>query len=131
VNILRFEVGIVSAEGDALADFYAEVFDVERLENMPSSVGSLHRLQFPDVVLKIMVPKREPAALPETPSFLALSGLRYLTIGVDDFEGTLARATDRGARIQHGPMELAPGVHLAILEDPEGNAIELVGQPPA
>jgi predicted enzyme related to lactoylglutathione lyase len=126
VKILRFEVAIVSPNGEALADFYTEVFEAERLETMPSGVGTVHRVQFPGVVLKVMVPTEAPAPLPATKTFLGLQGVRYLTIGVDDFEGTLARATDRGATVHHGPMELAPGVHLAVLQDPEGNTIELL-----
>ena len=32
----------------------------------------------------------------------------------------------RNGRVQHGPAELAPGVRIAVLQDPDGNAIEVV-----
>ena len=55
-----------------------------------------------------------------------MTGLRYLTIGTHDLDGVIARATDSGGRVAHGPMELADGVRLVVLVDPDGNTIEVV-----
>jgi predicted enzyme related to lactoylglutathione lyase len=121
----RFEVGLVSADR-GLVDFYAEVFQVEELPASDSSVGTVHRLQFPGgAALKVMVPNVAPAAAAPAP-FFAVTGLRYLTIGTPDLDGVIARATSRGGRVQHGPLELGGGVRLAVLVDPDGNTIEVV-----
>ena len=123
----RLEVGFVSADA-SLVDFLAEVFELDVLPSITAGPGTVHRLGLPGgAVLKVMVPRDAPAA-PEPPSgsFIAAVGLRYLTLYADDLDGILARATARRGRIEHGPTQLAPGVRLAVLRDPDGNAIEVV-----
>jgi catechol 2,3-dioxygenase-like lactoylglutathione lyase family enzyme len=122
----RFEVGLVSADR-TLVDFLAEVFDLEELPTMTAGPGALHRLQLPGgAVLKVMVPNEKPAAAETPEPFFAAAGIRYLTLYVDDLDRVVARATARKGRIQHGPQDLAPGVRIAVLRDPDGNAIEVV-----
>jgi predicted enzyme related to lactoylglutathione lyase len=124
----RFEVGLVSADR-SLVDFFAAVFELEELPAMPTGPGLLHRLQLPGgAILKVMVPNEAPAAAGASGSFLAVAGIRYLTVHVGDLDGVVARATARNGRVQHGPAELAPGVRIAVLHDPDGNAIEVVEQ---
>lgn len=126
MTLFRFEVGLVSADR-ALVDFFAEVFELEPLPSMQAGPGTLHRLQLPgDAVLKVMVPNDAPAATGASGSFLAVAGIRYLTMWVDDLDGVVERATARNGRVQYGPAELAPGIRTAVLQDPDGNAIEVV-----
>ena len=124
----RFEVGLVSADR-RLVDFYAQVFDREELPAFEAPTGTVHRLQFPGAVLKVMVPGVAPAAATAAEPFFAMTGLRYLTIGTHDLDGVIARATATGGNIAHGPMELADGVRLVVLVDPDGNTIEVVEEP--
>ena len=126
MTLLRFEVGLVSADR-ALVDFLAEVFELEPLPPLTAGPGVLHRLQLPgDAVLKVMVPNDPPAATDASGPFFAVTGIRYLTLWVDDLDGVIERATARNGRVQHGPAQLAPGVRIAVLQDPDGNAIEVV-----
>ena len=124
----RFEVGLVSADR-GLVDFYAEVFEVTELPAFDSRTGTVHRLQFPAGTLKVMVPGVAPAPAAPADSFFAVTGLRYLTIGTQDLDGVIGRATGRGGRVNHGPMELGGGVRIAVLVDPDGNTIEVVEEP--
>lgn len=59
-------------------------------------------------------------------------GYSYLTIFVTDLDASLARAKKAGVKpIAQGPVDIpeniAPGISLAIVRDPDGNLIELVG----
>jgi predicted enzyme related to lactoylglutathione lyase len=59
-------------------------------------------------------------------------GMRYLTIAVTDMTAAVERANKAGATpIAKGPMPLPEGfpkgVYLAVLRDPDGNMVELVG----
>lgn len=54
------------------------------------------------------------------------AGIRYLTAEVDDIDAVLSRARDAGQNIPLGPVEIAPGVQIAMVEDPDGNWFELV-----
>jgi len=119
------DIGFVSADR-RLVDFLAEVFGFEELTPLEFPQGTVHRLQGPTGVVKVMVPAQPPAAPPSAEHFHAIGGLRYLTLRVDDLDGVVERATARGGSVTLGPIELRPGVHLVVLTDPDGNALEVV-----
>jgi len=127
--VQRVEVGLVGAD-DSLVDFYAAVFEMEKLPAIKAGPGIVHRLQGPGVVIKVMVPSDPPAPAPAVEPFYATSGLRYLTIYEADLDAMLERALARGGRVRHGPMEIGPGVRIVVLADPSGNVLEVVGGAP-
>jgi catechol 2,3-dioxygenase-like lactoylglutathione lyase family enzyme len=62
----------------------------------------------------------------DTGPIQAYSGIRYLTAVVDNIDAVLTRARDAGRNIPVGPQVIAPGVKIAIVEDPDRNWFELV-----
>jgi predicted enzyme related to lactoylglutathione lyase len=122
--VRNVQIGFISAD-TALVHFYAEVFGLERLPSADSATGTVHRLELPGAVLKVMVPNREPAVTDPVNPFFAATGLRYVTIAVDDFSEVIERATARGATFTFGPIEIGPETRLAIFQDPDGNTIEV------
>ncbi|MGF7236771.1 MAG: VOC family protein [Frankia sp.] len=125
MTLQRVEVGLVSAD-EALVEFFAEVFRLEQLPPITSGSGIVHRLQAPGTVIKVMVPSRPPTSAEPAGSFIAVKGLRYLTMCVSDLDGVIERATAHGGVVQHGPADVGPGVRVAVLSDPDGNALELL-----
>ena len=83
--------------------------------------------------LKLMnVPgvKSKPSDNATVPSQL---GFRYLTINVTDMDAAVERLKKAEVKILgEGPValpaELAAGVYLALVRDPDGNLVELVGR---
>ena len=124
VTVLRVDVGFVS-ENRELVEFFAHVFELDELPPITLEPGTVHRLQAGDAHMKVMCPSVRPTRPAPASPFYAASGLRYLTIWVDDIERVVARAVQKGGRVERGPMELVGGVRFAVLEDPEGNAIEV------
>jgi predicted enzyme related to lactoylglutathione lyase len=124
MTLRRFEVGFVSTDR-ALVDFLAAVFELDERPPTEHGPGTLYRLQSPGAVLKVMVPVVRPSATAPQP-FLAATGIRYLSAWVTDLDGVIGRATARGGRLLHGPVELGPGARLAVLADPDGNTIEVI-----
>ena len=124
----RIEIGLVSTT-PALADYYATVFELEALPALESSSGTVHRLQGPGAVLKVMVPKQPPAPATPVDPFIAATGLRYLTLAVTDLDATLERVKANNGTVQLGPLDLAPGLRIALTHDPDGNTVELVHEP--
>jgi predicted enzyme related to lactoylglutathione lyase len=51
----------------------------------------------------------------------------YVT--VDDLDGTLARAKDKGAKVLNGPMDVPGGQRIVQLMDPQGAAFAIVTAP--
>jgi predicted enzyme related to lactoylglutathione lyase len=124
VTLDRFEVGIVS--GDAgVVDFLAAVFELERQAPSETAAGTLYRLDSPGAVIKIMVPNDPPKSSDGEP-FLTMKGIRYLSMYVTDLDGVLERCRTRGGAVLLEPFEFEPGSSIAILNDPDGNTIEVV-----
>ena len=127
MTLHSLEVGYVSADAHLVA-FYETVLGLTALEPMVFPVGTLHRLEIPGGLLKVLVPADTPATAPDTGPFTDTQGLRYITVRVDDLDGVLARAIEEGGTIVLEPMDLGGGSRLAILRDPDGNTVE-VAQP--
>jgi len=126
MTLRSVDVGFVSTDR-SLVDFLAEVFELSELAPLAFPQGTVYRLEGPGGLLKVMVPAAPPAAPPAADSFYAVGGLRYLTVRVDDdLDGVVGRATARGGSVALGPRELRPGARLVVLNDPDGNAIEVI-----
>lgn len=130
MTLSRFEAGFVSADR-GLVDFLAGVFELDALEPVDVGFATLYRLESPGGVLKVMVTKRPPKQGERSEPFYVLGGLRYLTLYVDDLGGIVERATARGGRVVHGPTDVGPGAQIAVIEDPDGNPLEVVQAPSA
>jgi len=128
VTLSRFEAGFVSGDR-ALVKFLAGVFELEAVEPMELGFATLFRLASPGGTLKVMVPSRPPKERERAEPFYALGGLRYLTLYVDDLDGVVTRATALGGRVLHGPSDLGDGARIVVLEDPDGNPLEVVEAP--
>jgi catechol 2,3-dioxygenase-like lactoylglutathione lyase family enzyme len=126
--VLRVDVGFVKADR-ALVEFLAEVFELEVLPPIETPDATIHCLQGPGSVLKVMVPTEPPKPAPPFEPVSAVEGLRYIILQVDELDTVIARALGRGARIEKGPAEFVPGVWFAVLEDPYGNTIEVFQGP--
>ena len=82
--------------------------------------------------LKLMQFKGVTGKKSDQSSIEANYGFRYLTVWVRDLNASLERAAKHGIKpIAKGPMGLPEGfpkgVGLAVVKDPDGNFVELVG----
>jgi predicted enzyme related to lactoylglutathione lyase len=125
VTLDRFEVGIVSAEADVV-DFLAAVFELARQPPSETPAGMLYKLDSPGAVIKVMVPNDPPENGAGEP-FLATKGIRYLSMYVSDLGSVLERCRNRGGAVLLEPFEFEPGSSIAIISDPDGNSIEVIG----
>jgi len=125
MTVKSVDVGFVSTDR-SLVDFLAVVFDLTELAPLVFPQGTVHRVQGPSGLIKVMVPAEPPAAPPAAEQFHAIAGLRYITVRVTDLDGVVARATTHGGSVVIGPRDLGPGVRLVVLNDPDGNAIEVI-----
>ena len=54
------------------------------------------------------------------------TGLRYLTFAVSNMDEVHAACTAAGATVTRAPFTFLPGTRIAMYEDPDGNAVELL-----
>jgi catechol 2,3-dioxygenase-like lactoylglutathione lyase family enzyme len=130
VGMAKVEVGIVVRDADAMTAFYRDLLGLEYVGDLDFPGGSMRRYAHGDAVVKL-VTTGEPPTLTNPPNGPAggASGLRYLSLLVDDVEATVKRCLDAGHSVPVPTFEFEPGIFVALVEDPEGNWVELA-QPP-
>lgn len=57
---------------------------------------------------------------------LATPGFAFATLIVEDLQDAVRQLTERGFPARRPPSELRPGVWVALVDDPDGNTVELV-----
>ena len=126
MTVQRVELGIVSAS-DGLVAFYRDVFGLNELEARDLPTGMVHRLGNSDAIVKVMVPRDAPSPpLPPAPQFWDRAGLQYFTLWIDDLDAVIERCAGAGGEVVLGPLELRPGVRTVLMQDPDGNTIEVM-----
>jgi catechol 2,3-dioxygenase-like lactoylglutathione lyase family enzyme len=122
------QTGIVPRDLQASLRFYRDVLGFEYLGPLPVIEGRvLHRFAVDGGILKLLergAAEPAPVAVSPTGPFQTATGIRWITIRVDDLDAYVERCREQ--TIQVGITEIRPGVRFVIVEDPDGNAVELV-----
>ncbi len=121
------DLGILVRDVDACLKFYCDDLGLAKVGEMPFPGGRpMHRIQIGDTVLKLMqYSDRVLPAGPSEPS--AQAGIRYFTISVRDLPGVVNELEAKGHTFTMPLRESRPGVWIAMLPDPDGNTVELLG----
>ena len=120
------DLGIVVTDADAALAFYRDVLGLEDLGERPMPGGVMHRLGCGTSVIKLLSLKRPPAATAPPGGIAGGTGYRYCTISVSNLEDAVAACEAAGRPVPVPITELAPGITIAIIEDPDGNWVELL-----
>lgn len=145
----RVDFGIVVSDIKKAKEFYGQALGLKEVRSFTApgdfakSVGLTNQLPFMVHVMQIgedpnatqvklmefegTRPRRQDLAY-----IHSTYGISYLTFYVADLQSALDRAAQHGVKpIAEGPKaigeEIAPGMGLALIRDPDGNFIELVG----
>jgi catechol 2,3-dioxygenase-like lactoylglutathione lyase family enzyme len=143
------DLGTVVSDLEKSATWYTEVLGMQEQPGFDvpgefaGKVGLSNKLPFKVRVftlgegetatkLKLMEFKSSPGARVDQTYIHSSYGFRYLTLFVNDIEASVKRAVDHGAKpIAEGmvglPEGFPEGVYLAVVRDPDGNFVELVG----
>ena len=146
----RVDFGIVVSDIDAAKEFYEKALgfretreftvpgdfgkSVGLSDNLPFTVHVMQLGEGPDATqVKLMEFEGTRPRRPDNSYLHSTYGIRYLTLYVNDVTAAVERASKAGVKpVAEGareiPAELAPGgLGFALVRDPDGNAIELVG----
>lgn len=101
-------------------------------ESLPFTVHVMQLGEGPGATqLKLMQFEGTRPHRPDNGFIHSTYGVRYLTFYVDDLAAALDRAAGHGVKpVAKGPQPIdpiAPGMGIALVRDPDGNFIELVG----
>jgi len=121
------DIGVITRNAEAMVEFYHKVLGLplESVIPMPSG-GTMHRLKAGNSLLKIVQLNNPPAHDAAPGGIPAATGCRYWTLYVRDLAAAVAHCEQAGRRIAVAPKTIRPGVAIAMVEDPDGNWVELL-----
>jgi catechol 2,3-dioxygenase-like lactoylglutathione lyase family enzyme len=123
----RLQVGIVPRDITASLAFYRDVLELTYAGTRPALEGrTLHLFDLGTATVKLLEGTRLPQRREPPGPYATSEGIRWVTLDVGDLAAVVERCRAAGARFQLEPTEIRTGVRVAIVEDPDGNAIELV-----
>jgi catechol 2,3-dioxygenase-like lactoylglutathione lyase family enzyme len=120
------DLGIVTTEPEAMLEFYRDVLGFEDGGENPMPGGTMHRLQCGSSTIKLVSLRSEPPATAPPGGIRGGTGYRYWTISVSNLPEVVAACEAAGRPVAVPITELRPGVTIAIVEDPDGNWVELL-----
>jgi len=100
------------------------VLGLNKSEELSTRFGTLHRLHFGTSDIKLIDPKQVPAA--GTIGLEKQIGLRYISFRVQDISALRVELQAKGVEFSVAETEVRPGVRMAMVNDPDGNTVELI-----
>ena len=121
------DLAIVARDAEASLAFYRDFLGLEHVaDTTVGSAGVMHRFQAGNSLLKVLELSEVPEARPAPGGMRGGSGYRFWTLWVTNLDELIEDARARGYSIPSGPIEVRPGDRMAMVEDPDGNWIELL-----
>jgi catechol 2,3-dioxygenase-like lactoylglutathione lyase family enzyme len=118
------DLGVLVSDIDKSLEFYHQTLGLEFVGETPVWYGKIHRLRFGNSDLKLVAPNELPPR-----GAIGLEnqlGFRYITLVVENLSEICERLTKKGIRFALDKTETRPGVHIAMVEDPDGNIVEFL-----
>lgn len=121
------DLGIVTTDSEKSLAFYRDTLGLaeDGAMDMPGG-GKMTRLACGTTTLKIVVNGREPKATSPAGGIGGATGFRYFTISVSNLKEATEACDKAGYKIAVPPSEIRAGITISIIEDPDGNWVELL-----
>ena len=121
------DIGLVTGRIDAMREFYCNTLglEVEAIIEMPGG-AQMTRLICGTTIIKLVVQKHIPDTGNPPGGLAGGTGIRYFTISVDNLEDAVEECRAAGYTVAVPIVEARPGIRIAMIEDPDGNWVELL-----
>ena len=121
------DIGLVTGDIEAMTTFYRDTLGLpeEAVLDMPGGT-TMTRLVCGTTIVKLLTHAQTPAAANPPGGIGGATGIRYFTITVNNLDEATAACEAAGHNIAVSPREIRPGIKIAMIEDPDGNWVELL-----
>ena len=121
------DLGIVVKDSDASLAFYRDTLGFEDQGTMPMpGGGTMFRLMCGTSLIKLVSLADPPTAEAPPGGIAGATGYRYWTVSVSNLDELAAACGEAGYKVAVSPREIRPGIKIAMIEDPDGNWVELL-----
>lgn len=120
------QLGVVTHNGEAMLKFYQQILGLPLVGEIDiPNFAVLRKLQCGSNVIK-MLDLATPAENDNVRGgYTKATGYRYCTLNIENLDEVLAHCRAENVAVVVDITELRPGVRVAMIEDPDGNTIEL------
>ena len=121
------DIGMVTRNDIEMLSFYQNVLGLIKDTEIPfPGLGVVNKLSFGSGYIKILVLDENPSNTNPTGDFSTSNGIRYITINLSNLDEILDSCKLNDVNIVNSGVIIRPGVTVAIIQDPDGNLIELM-----
>ena len=121
------DIGMVTRNDIEMLSFYQNVLGLIKDTEIPfPGLGVVNKLSFGSGYIKILVLDKNPSNTNPIGDFSTSNGIRYITINLSNLDEILDSCKLNGVNIINPGVVIRPGVTVAIIQDPDGNLIELM-----
>lgn len=121
------DVGLITANLDAQIRFYGEILGLAPAGNVEiPNVGTITRFAAGHSTLRLMVPATDPSPPSRTGGFSGTVGIGYIALRIANLAELIDEVSAAAFRIVVPIRFLRPGVQVALVEDADGNIVELM-----
>ena len=121
------DIGIVVRDGEAALKFYRDTLGLEHVADTPATGGgTMHRLMCGTNLVKIVKHDDVPDKYDNGGGPRGASGIRYWTITVKNLDAMTEKCRTAGYAVAVEAKDVRPGVRISMIEDPDGNWVELL-----
>jgi len=121
----RLDVGLVTNEAEAALAFWRDLLGFPVVGEVSFPGFTIRRLAVGESILRIVVPDTPAPRTASTDGFASQTGLRYVTLQVENLFEIFEKAKAAGYPTPHPPREIRPGTWAAQIEDGAGTTVEL------
>lgn len=121
------DIGIVTSNKDSILNFYVNVLGFLNEAQIPfPGLGTVNKLSYGEGFIKVLVLDNEPKNQNPIGDFSISNGIRYMTIHLNNLIELINICSQNKVKIVNSGMIIRPGVTVALIQDPDGNLIELM-----